>query len=387
MSGKTSLPTVVFINHWAAQLGGAEYSLLDLISALAGKADVHLFTSENGTLLDRLAPHAVQCHVIPSEPSLINVKRDHLIRSLVANIPAVIGFVRFVIRLRAAVLLLHPDCIHANVPKSHIALLLLHLSGVRSRSIIHFREIFRGKSFAGFLYRILYPLSGRTTTIIAISNAVREALPGTLRNRTEVIYNGVTVAPRPPSRTHTTPPVRFLYIGRIVPWKGCDLLIDAFTHLTARIGPHEGCLSLFGGTSYWNTGYRTKLMERIEKNDLSELVTLHDHIDSPYREYPEHDVLCMPSIDEPFGRVAAEAQACALPVIAFACGGIREIILDKGTGLLVTPGDSMAFSDAMLHFVRNPADIHTMGYRGRERAAALFNRETQLPLLLGRILG
>lgn len=58
-------------------------------------------------------------------------------------------------------------------------------------------------------------------------------------------------------------------------------------------------------------------------------------------------VLCPAGWDEPFGLVAAEAQACAVPVVAFQRGGLAEVILDGTTGFLVAPGDIGAAAAAL----------------------------------------
>jgi glycosyltransferase involved in cell wall biosynthesis len=50
-------------------------------------------------------------------------------------------------------------------------------------------------------------------------------------------------------------------------------------------------------------------------------------------------VLCPANWDEPFGLVAAEAQACAAPVVAYRRGGLRDAVVDGVTGFLVAPGD------------------------------------------------
>jgi glycosyltransferase involved in cell wall biosynthesis len=50
-------------------------------------------------------------------------------------------------------------------------------------------------------------------------------------------------------------------------------------------------------------------------------------------------VLCPSDWDEPFGLVAAEAQAAGTPVVAFARGGLTEIIDHAVTGFLVEPGN------------------------------------------------
>jgi glycosyltransferase involved in cell wall biosynthesis len=58
-------------------------------------------------------------------------------------------------------------------------------------------------------------------------------------------------------------------------------------------------------------------------------------------------VLCPAKWDEPFGMVAAEAQACGTPVVAFRRGALAEVIVDRVTGFLVAPGDIAAAAHAV----------------------------------------
>ena len=58
-------------------------------------------------------------------------------------------------------------------------------------------------------------------------------------------------------------------------------------------------------------------------------------------------VLCPARWEEPFGMVAAEAQACGTPVVAFRRGALEEVIRDGVTGFLVAPGDIDAAADAV----------------------------------------
>ena len=58
-------------------------------------------------------------------------------------------------------------------------------------------------------------------------------------------------------------------------------------------------------------------------------------------------VLCPAKWDEPFGMVAAEAQACGTPVVAFDCGALGEVIVNELTGFLVPPDDVHAAADAV----------------------------------------
>jgi glycosyltransferase involved in cell wall biosynthesis len=58
-------------------------------------------------------------------------------------------------------------------------------------------------------------------------------------------------------------------------------------------------------------------------------------------------VVCPAKWDEPFGMVAAEAQACGTPVVAFRRGALSEVIVDGVTGVLVAPDDIAAAADAV----------------------------------------
>jgi glycosyltransferase involved in cell wall biosynthesis len=60
-------------------------------------------------------------------------------------------------------------------------------------------------------------------------------------------------------------------------------------------------------------------------------------------------VLCPANWDEPFGLVAAEAQSCGTPVVAYRRGGLEDIIVDGVTGFLVEPGDIDAAAAALGH--------------------------------------
>jgi glycosyltransferase involved in cell wall biosynthesis len=67
------------------------------------------------------------------------------------------------------------------------------------------------------------------------------------------------------------------------------------------------------------------------------------------------DVLLNPSITEAFGNVTLEAMACGLPVVAAIATGATNLVRDGETGVLVQPGDTDGYADALTAYARDPA--------------------------------
>jgi len=207
-----------------------------------------------------------------------------------------------------------------------------------------------------------------------------------MQRKARVIYNGVAISPQRTPPAQPDRPLRFVYLGRVVPWKGCHLLIEAFSVLYRKRGAAAGTLDIIGGTLYWSESYRDGLSAAITRLGLENACRLLPHTQAPLDALRERDVFCTASDREPFGRAIAEAQGCGLPVIAFAAGGICEIVVHGETGILVPPGDVHAFTDAMEGFVDAPEKIAAMGAASHDRTVRCFNRSVQIPAITDFLL-
>ncbi|WP_226389034.1 glycosyltransferase [Penaeicola halotolerans] len=87
------------------------------------------------------------------------------------------------------------------------------------------------------------------------------------------------------------------------------------------------------------------------------------------------DIFCIASSREGFGLVAAEAMCHGLPVVATAVGGLKEIIVDGHTGLLVPLLDPPALASALAKLIDNPSLRQHMGQQGRIRAKQDYSAE------------
>jgi hypothetical protein len=106
---------------------------------------------------------------------------------------------------------------------------------------------------------------------------------------------------------------------------------------------------------------------------LKKQVRFHGRVDDVNAVYDSAFALLFPSYVEPFGMLAIEAMARALPVIAAQVGGLKEIITGNETGLFFKAGDSRALADRMKQLLDSPELAEKIGRTGKEHTKAFFN--------------
>ena len=98
--------------------------------------------------------------------------------------------------------------------------------------------------------------------------------------------------------------------------------------------------------------------------------------DELQRLYARAAVVACPSRREGFGVACLEAMAHARPVLATAVGGLRDLVVDGETGLVVEPRDPRALRAALERLLDDPDLRRRLGAAGRERAREHFSWET-----------
>jgi D-inositol-3-phosphate glycosyltransferase len=104
----------------------------------------------------------------------------------------------------------------------------------------------------------------------------------------------------------------------------------------------------------------------------------HDEIAAAYRAA---DVLVVPSRSESFGMVAAEAQACGLPVVAARVGGLEYAVADGESGFLVDGWDPADFAAAIVKILEDPGTAERLA-KGAVAHADQFSWEATADRLL-----
>jgi glycosyltransferase involved in cell wall biosynthesis len=161
------------------------------------------------------------------------------------------------------------------------------------------------------------------------------------------------------------------YVGRLVPEKGVDLLIDAVADL-------EGMwyLHVLGSGSEKET-----LTAQTRRLGLSANVRFDSWLPSLRMPafYRQLDVLVLPSRSQPnwveqFGRVLIEAMACGVPVVGSDCGEIPHVIGDAG--LVFPEDDAAALRACLTQLMREPEVAAELAQRGRERVLHRFTQQS-----------
>jgi len=101
---------------------------------------------------------------------------------------------------------------------------------------------------------------------------------------------------------------------------------------------------------------------------IREMLEDHDLVNL----YNEAAVFACPSVYEPFGIINLEAMACETPVVATRVGGIKEVVVDEETGLLVPPSEPAKLAHAITRIVEDPTTGTTMGKAGRRHVLRQF---------------
>lgn len=157
-----------------------------------------------------------------------------------------------------------------------------------------------------------------------------------------------------------------LYVGRIEPLKGLDILLKAVARLEDRADTR---LLIVGG----RPGEDAEL-ERLKtiaaQLGIADMVSFTGAVKQTLlpNYYSAADVFVLPSYYESFGLVALEAMACGTPVVVSRVGGLKSFIRDGETGYLIPWRCPEPFTQRLDMLLSNPALRETMGKAARAKA-------------------
>ncbi len=300
------------------------------------------------------------------------------------------------------------DIVHAVTPVSPPAPTWLHRLGSPLilgplngglRTLPAFPQIMGGKSARldpvrniGRLVDTIVGSTRKATVILTVTRATLTSIPRRYRRlcipmlENGVDLNAFSASPWPigPSKTHA---LRILFVGRLLPFKGVPLLLEAITRIRDAFPVR---LTIVGeGPLEASWKQETKAL------GLQDIVTFCGPLSAVEvaAQMRAAHVFCLPSVRESGTAVLLEAMAAARPVIAIAYGGPAEVVDDR-VGRAIPPDAPEAVIEALAHTFRDvfaDADAwQRRGEEGRRRAEQRYGWDAKIEQVLrlyGHILG
>lgn len=286
--------------------------------------------------------------------------------------------------LRRAIRQLRPDVLVSFLDYGNILTLLasrrLGIPVIVSERIDP--SLYRIGTFWEMARRVTYP---HADAVVCQTEATLEAFQRRFSFQGCVIPNPV-IAPAVSSQRKRelrgNTPRSVMAMGRLVPQKGFDLLIQAFSRVAAR--HTDWILTIAGGGPM-----RDELMAQAQRLGVRDRVFLTGPLEDPFPTLANADLFVLSSRFEGFPNALCEAMACGVPVISFDCpAGPREIIRDNVDGILVRPADFEALASALDRLMSSPEERARLAARAPE-ITARFSVERVLALwdyLFGQVL-
>jgi glycosyltransferase involved in cell wall biosynthesis len=184
--------------------------------------------------------------------------------------------------------------------------------------------------------------------------------------------------------------LRVGFAGQWVPRKGCATLLDAW-RIVRRT--HPGAELWFAGSDkIWKTDFVVPGSEEIAgqvgsaaREGWLKIAGEFARSEMP-RFWNELDIAVVPSWEEPFGLVALEALACSVPVVASNVGGLKEIVTDGESGLLVPPKDAETLARTLVTLLTNE-ELRLRLAAGAARRAGEYSAERRTDELVKLLRG
>lgn len=233
----------------------------------------------------------------------------------------------------------------------------------------------------GYLLDFLIGSTRNAGVILTATQATLQSILPRYHSRCRpLLENGVDLnlfspAPWPPTPSPIQP-LRIVFVGRLVPFKGVPLLLEALAQLKNKL---PLLLTIIG-----EGPLKEKWQTQTEQLNLNEIVTWYGIASQTQvvAQIQAAHVLCLPSVRESGGAVLLEAMACARPVIAIAFGGPAEIIDDTvgyaipphGGATVVVKALAKCFQDIFEH----PQVWQQRGETGRRRAEQLYSWDSKI---------
>lgn len=325
----------VLVANPSADLYGSDRMMLEAVGGLVTLGwRVVVTCSDDGPLIEPLREAGAEVQIM-SVP---------VIRKSMLSPRGLIGLAgqaaRSVFSMRRLVRAVRPDVVLVNTLTIPLWLVVARWCRVPAAVHVHEAESSLAR-VARFALTAPLALANRVIYNSEVSRQVSRVGLLERQGRTQVIHNGVSGPPAAePARSRLDAPMRLIYVGRLSPRKGVDLVIRA-ARVLADQDHIAVTVALVGSVFPGYEWYELELRELIAQLNLDGQVTFHGFQPTVWPFLADADVAVVPSrLDESFGNTVIEALLAARPVVVSDHTGLREAA-EGFEAAVLTPTDDV----------------------------------------------
>lgn len=371
---------VLYLGH-TAKPSGAEFALARLLKPIDHEKVTPLaLLAEDGPLVQLLKDANVQVRVLPLSDDVREVRKDSLDSGALAKPKQLMQILSYAQQIARFARRNNIQIIHTNSLKAHIY-------GSLAGKMAHIPVVWHVRDFIDETYLPAAAVKGvrlladkMPTKIVTVSQSVLNQLNLKNADKGEVLYDGlgeeemaVFDAPQSESSTRNTV-ARIGAIGRIGPWKGQHVFIEAAAKLLEN--GQRTHFQIIGAPLFGEDDYERELHAQIDKLGIG----AHVEMLGFRRDVPELlkklDIVVHASTSaDPLPNVVLEGMAAGKPVIGSRGGGVPEMILDGETGLLHEMGNADDLAQKIETLLNDSVRARQMGSLGYKRVRERFSAD------------
>jgi len=353
----------VLILHTSANIGGAEYSLLEFLNNLKGyPIEIHIALSPR---TKKLFEDSIDIPLHFHDIEFCYFKKR---QNLKFYLQYLVSLIQYNFKILKIVKKFKINAVYCNTFRSHPYCLIVKVFG-KSRVICHCRDNVPSKL-------VRYLIKQGCNQTIAVSGYIKNQI--SISDKIKIIHNGVNISyfsdnkstGRLHKKLNLSQNIKLIgNIGQIVSWKNqTDFILIAKELIKENANLH---FLIIGGSV--DDKYFDLLKQQIDSSQLNSCFTLTGQVEDIQKYICELDILIHTAINEPFGRVIIEAGAASKPVIAYNSGGVSEIIKNWETGFLVSEGNIHQMVECSKLLLNNQSLRESMSSSAQKHIAKNFN--------------
>ncbi len=341
---------ILFLEQFSLP-GGGQRCMLDLLPEVRARGWQALVAAPgDGPLFDLAQREGAETARIELGPYTSGSK----------SVGDVLRYIRDTLQLSNWIAAQSADVIYVSGPRPLVAA----ARGSRGRAVVFHAQSLLAKNYAAPLAR--WSIRRSRATVIADSRYIAGPIEAAAASKLQVVYNGVPEIPFVERKFGRDGHWRIGVIGRIAPEKGQIEFLRAAERVLRDL---PGARFVIGGAPLFSPPEYFEEVQRLAAKLPCELLGWRDDVGAVLAEL---DLLIVPSDHlEATTRVVMEAYSAGVPVIAYANGGIPEVIDDGVTGFLVPKCTPEALAAKIVTVTS--LDLSTIAHAGRAAWERTFN--------------